>query len=935
MVTTTKASPRTEPVLEAFLFGAPEFRRAGRLCPPFATRKTTSLLAYLILHRSGSHSRDQLATLFWGDRDNLHAHHSLATSLWRIRRQLSGDELLADSSFVRLNPARSIWLDVTEFERLVASASSVPALHESTIGDLQSAIVLYRGDLLQGFYDDWCVEERYRLETLYLDALKRLSLHFQAVGDATETLRYAQPYLARDQLDEDMQITAIRALTSLGNRVGAQRQWQLYCEWRQRDLRKPPSAEMLRQAEQLLGIWAINPLPIAEDRAASSHPRHDLLERPPFIGRKRESSALLERWDRAAQGQGGLVLIAGEAGVGKTRLIEELAATVHWRGGLVATGHSYEAGHTIPYRPFAEIIRSLLAVQSADYQTTLSAWVSRELARFIPGYGGLKSGDPDSRDILVLYSAAELVRSIATHAPLLMVLEDLQWADAASLAGLEYLTRHLCEAPILILGTYRPEDVGDVHPLTAIAQQLARDGLAQQLALGALTREEVAQLVRALDMDDPESVERLYAHTQGNAFFLVETLRELAATSLERSAASEEPLPIPATVRTLIRARLGRLHESARRLISFAAVAGETFDLDLICRAASTSEEAALGALDELLLRGFLRDGTGAGGPDYEFVHSLIHQVVYESIHRRHRRLLHRLTGEALEGISRERQQESPGLLAYHFDRAGVDEKTLAFASRAARRAWGLGAANEARQYYDLALAVLERIGEGQLGQGEYREQRFELLLGREQVLDILGRRQEQAADQQLLMTLAESMDDDMRRAQVHLRRFWLHYPTSMETARPEAEKALALSEPHGTSALHVQSLYALALAQARLGNPDRGLEYAQLALDQAREVGERVLEGWSLLQVGFIQKEMGELDSAQSALEASLALNRTVGNQFAIGRTLLNLGDVHRARGLSAEAELCYREALSLGHDTGYRWVEEDARARLMQPVN
>jgi DNA-binding SARP family transcriptional activator len=927
-----KGSPRIVPTLEAFLFGPPEFRREGRLFPPFATRKTTSLLAYLILHQSGAHAREQLATLFWGDRDSLHAHHSLATSLWRIRRLLSRDELLVDSGFIQLNPAHPIWWDVAEFERLTAHMLTPEAIRKSAISDLQAAIGLYRGDLLEGFYDDWCVEERYRLETLYLDALRCLALHCQSVGDAAGTLRYAQTYLSRDPLDEDMQMATMRAFSSLGNRAGAQRQWQLYCTSRQRDLNKPPSAEMLRQAQQILGVWAMNPLPIADHKGTTSRPKTDRLERPPFVGRERELNALLERWSHVAESTDVLVLIAGEAGAGKTRLIEELAAIVHWRGGSVAIGHSYEAEQVIPYQPFTEMIRGLLAINKADYPRALSKWVRRELARLIPEIGEQQTGEPESRDAQLLSSAAELIRSTALHAPLLIVLEDLQWADVSSLAALEYLSRHLGRSPILILGTYRAEEVSDSHRLAAIAQRLARDGLAQHLALEALTLEEAAELVGALEQGGHESAESLYAHTQGNAFFLVETLRELAAMPPDRlGTATRKPLPIPSTVRALIRTRLARLREPARRLISFASVAGETFDLDLSCRAANMSEEAALVALDELLLRGFVRESTGTSGHEYEFVHSLIYQVVYESLHHRHRRFLHRVTGEALEAMYEDRHEELAGLLAYHFDRAGASDKTLAFAGRAARRAWRLGAANEARQYYDLALAALQELGEGKFGKQGYCEQHFELLLGREQVLDVLACHEEQAADQDVLMSLAESLDDRMRRAQVHLRRFWLHYPRHMEVARAEAERALALSEPHGRTSILVQALSASALAHARLGHPNQGLQYAQLALAQARELGDRVLEGWGLLQVGFIHKEMGELDCAQSVLEASLALNRTVGNQFAIGRTLLHLGDIHRTRGLPADAEGCYREALNLGQDTGYRWVEEDARARLM----
>jgi tetratricopeptide (TPR) repeat protein len=851
--------------------------------------------------------------------------------LWRIRRLLAIDDLLADSNFIQFNPARNIWLDTVEFERLVSNALPQAISEKSIITDLQSAVGLYRGDLLEGFYDDWCIEERYRLEIFYLDALKRLIAHFDACRDAMATLSYTQKYLARDQLEENIHLVAIHAFASLGNRVGAQRQWQFYCESRQRELGQPPSPEMLRQAERILGIWAINPLPIAEQKNGPAHHKHDLFDHPPFIGRERELTALLERWNRAVQGSSSLVLIAGEAGVGKTRLTEELSAMIQWRGGLVAYGHNYEAEHTIPYQPFAEIVRTLLAIEKTHSALVLPGWVRKELSWLIPELENGHTGESEERGVRLLHSVLELIRNVALRAPLLIVLEDLQWAADSSLGGLDYLIRHIAKAPILILGTYRPEEVNDAHSLTAMASQLARDGLALHVAIETLSPEGVAKLIRQMGGDSPESAGGLYAHTQGNAFFLVETLRELASISHVRlGQGGQEQLPVPGTVRALIHARLARLNQFARKFIAYAAVAGEAFDFDVVRSAAKVTEEVALEAIDELLVRGFLREESGVSGHDYKFRHSLIYRIVYESIHHHHRRLLHRLIGEALENIYREGQGELLGQLAYHFDRGGVGNKTLVFAEQAARRAWSLGAANEAKQYYDLALHWLKKVGEGKFGEQQYRERQFDLLLGREQALDILAHREEQIADQRMLMTLAESLDDNIRRIQVHLRRFWLHYPLRMEEARREAESTLALSELEGNSALRVQALYVSALAYARLGNPARGLEYAEMALAQARELGDRWLEGWSLLQLGFIYKQMDDPEHAQATLETSLALNRTLGNRFAIGRTLVHLGDIHQARGRLTDAEQYYREALTLAHETGYRWVEEDVHARL-----
>jgi DNA-binding SARP family transcriptional activator len=238
-------------MLEIRLLGPPEFRRGGRVLPPLATRKPQSLLAFLILHRDRPHSRDELATLFWGDRGEARTRGALSTGLWRIRRLLTDDHLLAESASVQFNPASPFWFDAAEFEKHLSA--SKPPNQERATNDLRQAVDLYRGDLLEGFYDDWCIEERYCLEALYLDALSWLVACSEVQGDAASAVAYAQKYLAHDPLQENIHLAAMRALVALGDAAGARRQWQFCCEARQQELRAPPSPQLLKQAETILG----------------------------------------------------------------------------------------------------------------------------------------------------------------------------------------------------------------------------------------------------------------------------------------------------------------------------------------------------------------------------------------------------------------------------------------------------------------------------------------------------------------------------------------------------------------------------------------------------------------------------------------------------------------------------------------------------------
>ena len=294
----------TDGGLTVRLFGRPEYWRGDEMLPPLATRKAQSLLAYLILHRHPAHSRDRLATLLWGDRDDARARHSLATALWHIRRLLGKGYLVAETDAVQFSPANSFWLDVAEFEEQVNRyAREQGASPEAPPIRLAAAVDLYRGDLLEGFYDDWCIEERCRLEGLYINALSRLVTWHEARGDAQASLAYAQRYLARDPLSESVHLAAMRALASLGDLVGARRQWQSCCEARQQELHLPPSPEMIKEAEHILGASFIIPLPVEARTTRGLTPPGDL-ERPPFVGRARELRGLEARWAQAARAWG-------------------------------------------------------------------------------------------------------------------------------------------------------------------------------------------------------------------------------------------------------------------------------------------------------------------------------------------------------------------------------------------------------------------------------------------------------------------------------------------------------------------------------------------------------------------------------------------------------------------------------------------------------
>lgn len=964
-------------VLEVRLFGQPEFRRGNSALPPLATRKTQSLLAYLVLRRARPHSRDELATLFWGDLGDTRARRSLATALWRIRRLLVDDiYLIADSSSIQFNPASPFWLDVADFQELLLTPQ--PQNGVSPIDRWRRAAELWRGDLLEGFYDDWCVEERYRLEELYLKALKGLVTAYTSSPQPEQALPYIGMILARDPLQEDIQRTAIRLYAQLGQRAEALRQARWCREVIRAELGTEPTPETIALCDQWLGpSWRREPVDeMPAPRPSRQTPVSLLLEHPPFVGREAECKTLLQSWDQARSGHGGLVLIGGEAGVGKSRLTEEFSGVVHWNGGMVARGRCCEPERVLLYQPLAEVLRDLLAMNQEGGTRGLPDWVRAEIARLIPEMATpsrrreYPSSDPRrERQAILFHAVAAFVRHFATHVPLLVVLEDLHWATDSLIAGLHYLARQARDMRVLILGTYRPEELNPSHPLTTMRSQLASESWAEQLLLKRLSSDDVAELVFRLSgqardasasQADADRVRQLYAHTEGNALFLIETLREL------ENPWRDVVLPVPNTVRELIRVRLGRLSAPTRAIAECAAVAGRMFDFDLVYHAEGGKEESALDAIDELLHRGFLREGNSIAGHEYEFAHSLIHQVVYTSLNYQRRRYLHRIIGETLENLRGEPQEELASTLAHHFEAGGNLEKALHYHDLAAQRAKSLFAWREAEEHQSRMLDLLDRLDPGR-SRLDRRTQRARVLEDRAYQRFLQGRLAERDADLSASAALAEASRDECLRLQTLAQRvrylnldghyaeaiavgeegvalasrlddisarchfltqigFARYFRGEFEAANRALQAALAL-EPADPAA-RGEVLSVLSYTFYLIADYERSLDYRQQALALHSRLGQVDREALDRIDMGILYTRMNRLPEADKYLRDALALAQKIGSQVAESYALNNLGTLLYLRGDFTAALDSYSHSLLLQRATGSRRGEASSLA-------
>lgn len=457
---------------------------------------------------------------------------------------------------------------------------------------------------------------------------------------------------------------------------------------------------------------------------------------PALVGREAELAALSERLAAAQAGHGSLALLAGEPGIGKTRLTEELAVTASRKGVTVLWGRCWEGEGAPPFWPWRQLLRSYgealppltlraeLGLGAADIQQLVPELAERLGERPDGTAGSVQAPvDPEAARFRLFDAVSRFLRNASQARPLLLVLDDLHWADVASLLLLQFLSRELGEAKLLVVGAYRDTDLDRRHPLAEALPALRRAPTFERVLLHGLSRQEVDRLLtlragHELDADGRQLAEALQRETEGNPFFIGESLRHLAESGkLQQSegrwtvAAGINELGIPEGIREVIGRRLSRLAEETNRLLTVAAVIGREFDVAIVERVAAVDADAVDAALEEAEAARVVQ--ALGKGERYRFNHALIRETLYAELPTRRRVRLHRQVGEALEQQYARALEAHLSELAYHFLEGAVGsdiEKAVAYARRAAERAMAGYAYETAARQYELALAVLADV---------------------------------------------------------------------------------------------------------------------------------------------------------------------------------------------------------------------------------
>jgi DNA-binding SARP family transcriptional activator len=698
--------------LEILLLGSGMVRRETELS--FRTRKVLALLAFLAVE-GGMQTRDRLAGLLWVDAAPEAGRNSLRNTLSYLREALGGEHhLKIERQAIGFNLESGVMVDVLELERaakLALEPRDIPL--EVQISKLELAANLYKTDFLTGFtlddeseFDAWLLEKREIYRRYFQTVLERLAQLQSNAGKFSSAIETALKLVALDRLNEAGYRQLIGLQHANGDRVGALKSFENLQNTLRTDLNLEPSPETLALAEQIR-LETATP----KSRAPRIPSLPTMLLEGRMVGRVSEFVKMVEAYHTTAIGASSFVTVAGEPGIGKTRLANEFLTWASSQGATILRGQAFETGGGLAYQAITDALRKYLR-NSPDLANVLRPIWLAELSKLLPEllerYPDLPlpSQDETVARTRLFEAVAKFGAGLAARAPVVLFIDDLQWADQASLELIAYSARRWLEeqSPVLLVFTVRAEALGNSN-LQAWLTGLSREWQAVTLMLEGLSAEDTARLIENTGGANPEFSSWLYRETGGQPLFISETLKSLAERGLIAPQAGawrvQPAMPTQTTapgIRSVLQARFTRLSDQARELLEAGAVLGQDFEFNVAQQVTQLEEDQALKALDELLRSRLVLEASA----NYVFSHDKVREVAFDGAGEARRRVYHRRAFQTLQS-----SRASASVLARHAHGAHLWLEAFRASMEAGDQATKVYAWRESVEHYEHARAVL------------------------------------------------------------------------------------------------------------------------------------------------------------------------------------------------------------------------------------
>jgi DNA-binding SARP family transcriptional activator len=749
--------------------------------------KHRALLALLLLEPGRVVSVDRLIEQLWTGQPPSGAQSTLQAYVSNVRRLLEPDRRPGTPAAVLVTRPPGYALDVApeqvdavRFERAVRAAIAAHTerrLEEAASG-LAGALALWRGQPYADVaFEPWAQTECERLAELQLVALETqlavdldLGRHSSVVVEAE---RLCKEHPVRERLRELLMLALYRS----GRQAEALRAYQDARDVLVEELGIEPGPALRALEDRILAQdpaldWQGPPATAAPAAPAATTATAGPGEPPgraPFVGRTLERVRLMARLDDVRIGAARLVLVSGEPGIGKTRLAEELSAAARGLGLHVVWARGWEGDGAPAFWPWVQVLRTIAEDVPRDVLAAALDSEGADIARVVPDYARFATVVDDAPDaetarFRFFEAVTSLLRRLGTSRPLVVVLDDIHWADQSSLRLLEFAVESLRDAHVMLVATYRDSEAR-AAPLAPALARLARTPELERLALTGLSPDEVGSYVASVLGDEaaPALAGTLHDRTAGNPFFVAELVRLLRHEG--RIAQGDVGSQVPEGVRDVVRTRLARLPEEAIPVLTAGAIAGREFDVGLVAHVCDLDEDRALDLVEAAWMVGIVDESPDAYG-HFRFSHEIVRDTLAEELSGTRRIRLHKRIGEAIEELHGER---NPGFLtacAHHFAEAaslGDPLKAVLYGQRAADRLVAQFAYEDALPVYERAIDIYE-----QYDVGTYHT-RADLLIGLGWALRASGRLADAREALRRAIDVAEEHGDEVRIARAVL----------------------------------------------------------------------------------------------------------------------------------------------------------------------